>query len=142
MNTNITIRRILAVVLSLCLILPGTAYAKGGKGKKNFNEGKKYESSQQWDMAAQSYALAVSAEPNNPEYRLHYLRALQQASLMYIKRGDSLAEQNDYAGWDSFAQLNLITLTEAKFSITLSLEESLDIRSANDLLNCVRSHLK
>lgn len=51
-------------------------------------------------------------------------------------------EQNDYAGWDSFAQLNLITLTEAKFSITLSLEESLDIRSANDLLNCVRSHLK
>lgn len=99
MNTNITIRRFLALFLALCLILPGTALAAGGgKGKKNFNEGQKYEAAQQWDLAAQSYALAVSAEPNNPEYRLHYLRALQQASLMYVKRGDALAEQNDFAG--------------------------------------------
>ena len=98
MNTNITIRRTLAVFLSLCLLLPGTAFANGGKGKKNFNEGKKYEATQQWDLAAQAYALAVSAEPNNPEYRLNYLRALQQASLMYVKRGDALAEQNDFAG--------------------------------------------
>ncbi|MFN0110736.1 MAG: cohesin domain-containing protein [Blastocatellia bacterium] len=97
MNTNITIRRILALFLSLCLILPGTALG-GDKGKKNFNEGKKYEATQQWDLAAQSYALAVSADPNNPEYRLHYLRALQQASLMYVKRGDALSEQNDYPG--------------------------------------------
>lgn len=98
MNTNITIRRFLALFLTLCLILPGTALASGGKGKKNFNEGKKYENAQQWDMAAQAYALAVSAEPDNPEYRLHYMRALQQASLMYVKRGDALAEQNDYPG--------------------------------------------
>lgn len=97
MNTNITIRKILALFLSLCLFMSGTAYA-GGKGKKNFNEGKKYEAAQQWDLAAQAYALAVSAEPNNPEYRLNYLRALQQASLMYVKRGDVLAEQNDFAG--------------------------------------------
>ncbi|MEK7832403.1 MAG: cohesin domain-containing protein [Acidobacteriota bacterium] len=97
MNTNITTRRILALFLSLCLVLPGTALA-GDKGKKNFNEGKKYEATQQWDLAAQSYALAVSADPNNPEYRLRYLRALQQASLMYVKRGDALADQNDYAG--------------------------------------------
>ncbi len=97
MNTNITTRRILALFLSLCLVLPGTALA-GDKGKKNFNEGKKYEATQQWDLAAQAYALAVSAEPNNPEYRLNYLRALQQASLMYVKRGDALADQNDYAG--------------------------------------------
>lgn len=98
MNTNITIRRFLALFLTLCLILPGTALAGGGKGKKNFNEGKKYEAAQQWDMAAQAFALAVSAEPDNPEYRLHYMRALQQASLMYLKRGDSLADQNDFAG--------------------------------------------
>jgi acyl carrier protein len=51
-------------------------------------------------------------------------------------------EQKDYAGWDSFAQLNLITFAEAKFNITLSLEESIEIKSANDLLKCVRSHLK
>jgi general secretion pathway protein D len=100
MNTNTSIRRFLAIFLSLCLLLPmmsGAALADGKNGKKNYKEGRKYEEQQQWDMAAQHYALALSAEPNNPEYKLHYLRALQQASLMYIKRGDSLAEQNDYA---------------------------------------------
>ncbi|MEP7337085.1 MAG: cohesin domain-containing protein [Acidobacteriota bacterium] len=100
MNTNTATRRLLSLALAFCLILPGatTAFAGGGKGKKNFNEGQKYETALQWDLAAQAFALAVSAEPSNPEYRLHYLRALQQASLMYVKRGDALAEQNDYAG--------------------------------------------
>ena len=51
-------------------------------------------------------------------------------------------EQKDYENWDSFAQLNLITFVESKFNITLSLEESIDIKSAHDLLECVRSHLK
>lgn len=51
-------------------------------------------------------------------------------------------EQKEYENWDSFAQLNLITFAEAKFDITLSLEESIDIKSAHDLLECVRSHLK
>lgn len=51
-------------------------------------------------------------------------------------------EQKDYDNWDSFAQLNLITFAESKFNITLSLEESIDIKSASDLLKCVRSHLK
>ena len=51
-------------------------------------------------------------------------------------------EQKDYENWDSFAQLNLITFTEAKFDITLTLEESVDIKSANDLLKCVQSYLK
>lgn len=51
-------------------------------------------------------------------------------------------EQKDYESWDSFAQLNLITFVESKFDITLSLEESIDIKSAHDLLQCVRSHLK
>jgi general secretion pathway protein D len=101
MNTNTSIRtfgrRFLVLFLSLCLILPGAALADGKNGKKNFKEGVKYEEQQQWDMAAQHFALALSAEPNNPEYKLHYLRALNQASLMYVKRGDALAEQNDYA---------------------------------------------
>lgn len=51
-------------------------------------------------------------------------------------------EQKDYESWDSFAQLNLITFVESKFDITLSLEESIDIKSAHDLLECTRSHLK
>lgn len=50
-------------------------------------------------------------------------------------------EQKDYERWDSFAQLNLITFTEAKFNITFSLDESIDIKSANDLLKTVQLHL-
>lgn len=97
MNTNILIRKLLVVILSLCLISPGTALAGGKSGKKNFREGQKYEAAQQWDLAAQQYALAIAAEPNNPEYKLHYIRALQQASIMYVKRGDALSEQSDFA---------------------------------------------
>jgi general secretion pathway protein D len=102
MNMNRSIgtsgRRFLAAFLSLCLLLPGAALADGKNGKKNFKEGMKYEELQQWDMAAQRFALALSAEPNNPEYKVHYLQALQRASLMYITRGDALAEQSDFSG--------------------------------------------
>ncbi|MBO0799127.1 MAG: hypothetical protein J2P31_09925, partial [Blastocatellia bacterium] len=84
-------------MLALCLLLPGAALAKG-KGKKNFDEGVKYEQQQQWDVAAQKFALAVNAEPNNAENRLHYLAAVQKASLMFLKRGDDLAADGDYEG--------------------------------------------
>ena len=50
-------------------------------------------------------------------------------------------EQKDYENWDSFAQLNLITLAEAKFNISFTLDEAIEIKSANDLLNSIRSHL-
>jgi len=50
-------------------------------------------------------------------------------------------EQKDYDNWDSFAQLNLITFAEAKFNISLTLEESIEIKSANDLLKTVEHHL-
>ena len=50
-------------------------------------------------------------------------------------------EQQDYENWDSFAQLNLITLAEAKFDITFTLDEAIEIKSANDLLNNIRIHL-
>lgn len=51
-------------------------------------------------------------------------------------------EQKDYDNWDSFTQLNIITFAESKFNITFSLEESIEIKSANDLLKCINSHLK
>ncbi len=50
-------------------------------------------------------------------------------------------EQNEYENWDSFAQLNLITFAEAKFDITFSLDESIEMKSANDLLKSIQSHL-
>ena len=50
-------------------------------------------------------------------------------------------KQENYADWDSFAHLNLITMTESKFNITISIDETTSITSARDLLDCVKSHL-
>ena len=50
-------------------------------------------------------------------------------------------EQKDYENWDSFAQLNLITLTETKFDISFTLDESIGIKSASELLKNIKSHL-
>jgi general secretion pathway protein D len=97
MKTNTTVHRFLAVLLALCLTVPSAALADGKSGKKSYKEGLKYEQLQQWDLAAQEFALAVAAEPNNAEYKLHYSRALQNGSLMFLKRGDELAKQGDYA---------------------------------------------
>tara|TARA_B110000495_G_scaffold123470_1_gene107373 strand:- start:338 stop:625 length:288 start_codon:yes stop_codon:yes gene_type:complete len=51
-------------------------------------------------------------------------------------------EQKDYDSWDSFAQLNMITFAESKFDVLFSLDESIEIKSANDLLKCIKSHMK
>ena len=50
-------------------------------------------------------------------------------------------QQKDYENWDSFAQLNLITLAEAKFDILFSLDEATEIKSANELFESIKSHL-
>ena len=49
--------------------------------------------------------------------------------------------QKDYENWDSFTQLNLITLAEAKFEITFSDDEVTSISSAKNLLECIKSHI-
>ena len=50
-------------------------------------------------------------------------------------------KQENYESWDSFAQLNLITLSESKFGITISIDETISIVSARNLLDCIKSHL-
>ena len=49
--------------------------------------------------------------------------------------------QKDYENWDSFAQLNLITLAEAKFEITFSDDEVTSISSAKNLLDRIKLHI-
>lgn len=49
--------------------------------------------------------------------------------------------QNKYDDWDSFAQLNLITLTEAKFEINFSDDEITSINSAKTLLDMIKSKI-
>src|SRR5215468_6622099 len=91
-------RMSLVFLIAICLSFPVTCFGGGKSGKKNFNEGAKYESAEQWDLAAEQYALAVANEPDNAEYRLRLLRAMQMASLMYAARGDLLEAKGDYAG--------------------------------------------
>jgi general secretion pathway protein D len=88
----------LVFLLAICLSLPVMVFGGGKSGKKNFKEGAKYESAEQWDMAAEQYALAVTNEPDNAEYRLRLLRAMRMASLMFAARGDLLEARGDYAG--------------------------------------------
>ncbi|HZF39774.1 MAG TPA: hypothetical protein VE715_13185, partial [Blastocatellia bacterium] len=91
-------RTLLVFLLAICLSLPVTVFGEGKSGKKNFKEGAKYESAEQWDLAAEQYALAVANEPDNAEYRLRLMRAMQMASLMLAARGDLLEAKGDYAG--------------------------------------------
>src|SRR5262245_9639718 len=88
----------LVFLLAICVSLTGAVFGGGKSGKKNFKEGARYETAEQWDLAAEQYALAVANEPDNAEYRLRLLRAMQLASLMYAARGDLLEAKGDYAG--------------------------------------------
>ena len=49
--------------------------------------------------------------------------------------------QNNYDDWDSVAQLNLITLTEAKFEINFSDDEITSINSPKTLLDMIKSKI-
>jgi general secretion pathway protein D len=118
-----------ALLVTVCLLVtPVVALAKGDK---NFKQGLKYEQAQQWDKAAQEYALAVAANPSHMEYQLHYRRALFNASQMYMVKGRSLAEQLDYAGgYNAFRQayaydpVNELALSEMERMLRLQREQN------------------
>ena len=97
-------RSFATLLLIFCLLAsPLTALAK--KGEKNFKRGMQYEAAQQWERAAQEFALALAANPADVEYQLHYRRAVFNASQMYMVRGRALAEQHDYVGaYNAFRQ--------------------------------------
>jgi general secretion pathway protein D len=84
--------------LLLFTMLSPTAVLAMGDGKKYFKQGMKHEAAEQWDQAAESFALAVADNPKNPEYRLHLQRALFNASQMYMKKGNVAAAEKDYEG--------------------------------------------
>lgn len=87
----------LIVLLSLPMTVLADKKVDTKKAKKNYSEGLKYEVEEKWDLAAQAFLLAVAGDPGNPEYRLHAVRAMANASLMFMKRGDSFAAENDFA---------------------------------------------
>lgn len=99
---NKVISRIFAAFVIFSIISPVSALAFGD-GKKYFKQGLKYEVAEEWDKAAEAFAMAVSENPKNPEYKLHLQRALFNASQMYMRKGREAAEQKDYqAGYMAF----------------------------------------
>ncbi|HEX7177879.1 MAG TPA: secretin N-terminal domain-containing protein [Pyrinomonadaceae bacterium] len=104
MNTHARTRTLVALFLSaLLLAAPMSAMAK--KGEKNYKRGMTHERAQQWEQAAQEFALAVAASPSDAEYQLHYRRAVFNASQVYMQKGRSLADKGDYVGaYNAFRQ--------------------------------------
>ncbi|MGB7203236.1 MAG: secretin N-terminal domain-containing protein [Pyrinomonadaceae bacterium] len=86
------------VLVLLVSMLAPTSVLAFGDGKKHFKEGMKHEAAEQWDKAVESFALAVADSPKNPEYRLHLVRALFNASQMFMKKGTTAAKEKDYEG--------------------------------------------
>lgn len=97
MRISAKFRFLITLVMLLSLLTP-TVSASMGEGKKQFKKGMKHEIAEEWDQAAEAFALAVADNPKNPEYRLHYIRSLFNASQMYMKKGRTLVDQDDYAG--------------------------------------------
>ena len=95
MKNLIRFRFPVTLVLVLALMSPISVLAYADD-KKHFNEGMKHEAAELWDKAVESFALAVSENPKNPEYRLHLVRALFNASQMYMKKGTAAAKEKDY----------------------------------------------
>ncbi len=92
------VRFSITLFLLFALLSPTVILAGEKEAKKHFKVGIKAEVAEQWDKAAEEFALAVVEDPKNPEYRLHYQRALFNASQMFIKKGTAQANEKDFAG--------------------------------------------
>lgn len=95
MKRSIHVRYFISLLVLLSLMSPVSAYAFVD-GKKHFKQGMKHEVAEEWDKAVEEFALAVSDNPKNPEYRLHLTRSLFNASQMYMKKGTAAAKEKDY----------------------------------------------
>jgi tetratricopeptide (TPR) repeat protein len=139
-------RALAALALAfLMLAAPMSALAK--KGEKNFKRGVAHERAQQWEQAAQEFALAVAASPSDTEYQLHYRRAVFNASQVYMQKGRALAEQGDYVGgYNAFRQaygldpVNELAANEMRRMLRLQREkEGLDPEPEEGMRNGVNN---
>ncbi|MFN2480274.1 MAG: secretin N-terminal domain-containing protein, partial [Pyrinomonadaceae bacterium] len=104
MKQTTTPRRLASLLVALCLLAAPLAVS-AKKGEKNYKAGLNHEKMEQWEQAAQEFALAVATNPADMEYQLHYRRALFNASQKFMDQGRALAEQGDYTGaYNAFRQ--------------------------------------
>ncbi|MGB8507591.1 MAG: secretin N-terminal domain-containing protein [Pyrinomonadaceae bacterium] len=90
--------RFASLFVSLCLLSTPAAASLSAKGQKNYKTGLECEAAQQWEKAAEEFALAVSADPSNAEYQLHYRRSVFNASQIFMQQGATLFERGEYLG--------------------------------------------
>src|SRR5215204_560804 len=95
MKKSAYIRFVLSFLLVFSMLSPLSVLAMGD-GKKYFKEGMRAEAAEDWDKAAEQFALAIVDNPKNGEYRLHYVRATFNASQMYIRKGNTFAAEKNY----------------------------------------------
>lgn len=87
-----------AAILMAAVLFASPIAVLAKKGEKNYRQGLQYEEKQQWEKAAQEFALALAISPSDTEYLLHYRRAVFNASQVFMQKGKSLYEQGDYVG--------------------------------------------
>lgn len=97
MNKTPFLKFSVTLLLVFTMLSPAAVLA-AGDGKKYFKQGMKHEVAEEWDKAADAFALAVADNPKNPEYKLHLRRALFNASQMFMQKGNALAAEKDYQG--------------------------------------------
>lgn len=85
-------RRILAAKLALCVTL---LLAGCGKGKSEFNAGKKAEVLEDYDTALVHYERALKEDPLNAEYRLKATRVRFEAGQAHVEKGQKLRADGD-----------------------------------------------
>jgi general secretion pathway protein D len=94
-----------AALMMAALLLSAPVAVLAKKGEKNYKQGLQYEQAQQWEKAAQEFALALAISPSDTEYLLHYRRAVFNASQVLMVKGKALADQGDYVGaYNAFRQ--------------------------------------
>src|SRR5919107_927805 len=87
-----------AALLMAFVLLAAPVAVLAKKGEKNYRQGMEYEKQQQWEKAAQEFALALAISPSDTEYLLHYRRAVFNASQIFMQKGKALFEQGDFVG--------------------------------------------
>lgn len=137
MKKSIYFRFSLSLMLMFALMSP-TAILAASDGKKHFNKGMKHETAEEWDKAVEEFALAITENPKNPEYRLHYARSLFNASQMYMKKGRAQADQKDYAGaYEAFRRAYgydpVNELAKSEMERMLRLQQAKDGKTVTDI---------
>jgi general secretion pathway protein D len=125
----------LIVIISM-LAMPMVALAK--KGEKYYNQGIVYEKAQQWEKAAEQYALALASNPDDTEYQLRYRRAIFNASQVLMIQGRALAEKGDFVGaYNAFRQsytydpVNELALSEMERMLRLQKDKDAGLPTTN-----------